>query len=316
MKNPTAAKSRPASRQTDAVLPLPPRRTGAQILRPTPLDGVLGRLSALRAGLSPTARRIAEFVLADASDVVDMSVTEVAERTHSSEGSVVGLCQQLGARGFQQLKIALARDLVQPVQFIHEDLSRDDTTATVLEKIFASGIQALQDTRKVLDAAHMARAVTAILKSQRVEVYGIGSAAPIAEDANYRLMRIGIETKVVVDSHVQAISASLTGPRVVTITISHSGSTIETVTATRLAKKAGATTICITNYGKSPLLTHADIVLHTMAKETRFRTEAMTSRIAQLAIVDALIASLALATYDKSVDTIAKTFDVLSTKRF
>jgi RpiR family transcriptional regulator, carbohydrate utilization regulator len=316
MKNPTAAKSRPASRQTGAVLSLSPRRTGAHVLRPTPLDGVLGRLSALRAGLSPTARRIAEFVLANASDVVEMSVTEVAERTHSSEGSVVGLCQQLGARGFQQLKIALARDLVQPVQFIHEDLSRDDTTATVLEKIFASGIQALQDTLKVLDAAQMARAVNAILKSQRVEVYGIGSAAPIAEDANYRLMRIGIETKVVVDSHVQAISASLTGPRVVTITISHSGSTIETVTATRLAKKAGATTICITNYGKSPLLTHADIVLHTMAKETRFRTEAMTSRIAQLAIVDALIASLALATYDRSVDTIAKTFDVLSTKRF
>jgi RpiR family transcriptional regulator, carbohydrate utilization regulator len=316
MKNPTATKPRPASRQTDTPLPLSPRRTAAQVLRPTPLDGVLGRLSALRAGLSPTARRIAEFVLANASDVVEMSVTEVAERTHSSEGSVVGLCQQLGARGFQQLKIALARDLVQPVQFIHEDLSRDDTTATVLEKIFASGIQALQDTLKVLDAAQMARAVNAILKSQRVEVYGIGSAAPIAEDANYRLMRIGIETKVVVDSHVQAISASLTGPRVVTITISHSGSTIETVTATRLAKKAGATTICITNYGKSPLLTHADIVLHTMAKETRFRTEAMTSRIAQLAIVDALIASLALATYDRSVDTIAKTFDVLSTKRF
>jgi hypothetical protein len=66
----------------------------------------------------------------------------------------------------------------------------------------------------------------------------------------------------------------------------------------------------------SPLRAHADIVLHTMAKETRFRTEAMTSRIAQLAIVDALIASLALATYDRSVDIIAKTFDVLSTKRF
>jgi RpiR family transcriptional regulator, carbohydrate utilization regulator len=202
------------------------------------------------------------------------------------------------------------------VQFIHEDLGRDDSTATVLEKIFASNIQALQDTLKVLDAEQMARAVEAVLEARRVEVYGIGSAAPIAEDANYRLMRIGIETKVVVDSHVQAISAALAGPGVATITISHSGSTIETVTATRLAKKAGATTICITNYGKSPLLAHADIVLHTMAKETRFRTEAMTSRIAQLAIVDALIASLALATYDRSVETIAKTFEVLSTKRF
>ena len=84
----------------------------------------------------------------------------------------------------------------------------------------------------------------------------------------------------------------------------------------RLAKEAGATTICITNFGKSPLLAYADIVLHTMARETKFRTEAMTSRIAQLALIDALIACLALATYDRAVDTIGKTFEVLSTKRF
>jgi hypothetical protein len=38
-------------------------------------------------------------------------------------------------------------------------------------------------------------------------------------------------------------------------------------------------------------------------------------RIAQLAIVDALIACLALTTYDKAVETIGRTFDVLSTKR-
>lgn len=312
----TATRTRRPSRHSSSVVLLPARRTGASGLQPPALDGALGRLAALREGLSPTARRIAEFILANASDVVHMSVTEVAERTQSSEGSVVGLCQQLGARGFQQIKIALARDLVQPVQFIHEDLSRDNDTATVVEKIVASNIQALQDTLKVLDAGQMVRAVRSIRKAQRVEVYGIGSAAPVAEDANYRLVRIGIESKVVVDSHVQAISASLTGPHVATITISHSGSTIETVTATRLAKEAGATTICVTNFGKSPLLKHADITLHTMAKETRFRTEAMTSRIAQLAIVDALIASLALADYDRSVETIAKTFDVLSTKRF
>ena len=148
-----------------------------------------------------------------------------------------------------------------------------------------------------------------------MEVYGIGSAAPVAEDANYRLLRIGVESKVVVDSHVQAISASLAGPR--------------RGRADRLALRqhardgdvdaarqgGGAKTICITNYGKSPIQNYADVVLYTMARETRFRTEAMTSRIAQLAIVDALIAALALATYDTAVATIAKTFDVLSIKR-
>jgi DNA-binding MurR/RpiR family transcriptional regulator len=278
--------------------------------------GVLDRLQAIRPGLAPTAQRIADYVLKHAADVVHMSVTEVAERTGSSEGSVVSLCQQIGARGFQQLKIGLARDLVQPVQFIHEDLSRTDDVGTVATKIFHSGMQAMQDTLKVIDTKALGKAVQAILAARRVEVYGIGSAAPIAEDANYRLLRIGIESKSVIDSHVQAISASLTNKDVAVLTVSHSGSTHETVAATRLAKQAGATTICITNYGKSPLVAHSDIVLHTMARETQFRTEAMTSRIAQLAIVDALIACLALATYDRAVDTIAHTFEVLADKRY
>jgi RpiR family transcriptional regulator, carbohydrate utilization regulator len=278
--------------------------------------GVLQRIAAVRASLPPTARRIADFIAAHAADVVQMSVTEVAERVDASEGSVVALCRQLGTSGFQQVKIALARDLVQPVQFIHEDLARSDDTALVIEKVFRSDMETLHQTLKVVDAQAMEGAVRAVLAARRVEVYGIGSSAPVAEDANYRLLRIGIESKAVVDSHVQAISASLTGPDVAVITVSHSGSTHETVTATRLAKEAGATTICITNFGKSPLLAYADIVLHTMARETQFRTEAMTSRIAQLAIIDALIACLALASYDRAVDTIGKTFEVLSTKRF
>lgn len=281
----------------------------------TTFSGVMDRLEAVRGSLPPTARRIAEFILANASEVVHMSVTEVAEKADASEGSVIGLCQTLGARGFQQVKIALARDLVEPVQFIHEDLTPDDDMQTVVDKVFKSDLQALQDTQKALDVDAMQKAVAAIRAAERVEVFGIGSAATIAEDAHYRLLRIGVASRASVDSHVQAITASLCNPRVVVITISHSGSTVETLTATRLAKEAGATTICVTNFGKSPILAYADIVLHTLARETQFRTEAMTSRIAQLAIIDALIAGLALADYEKSTATITKTFEVLASKR-
>ncbi len=278
--------------------------------------GVLEKLHALRPSMPATAGRIADFIIGNVDVVVSMSVTEVAERCRASEGSVIALCQSIGARGFQQVKLSLAREVVPTVQLIHEDLARDDSEATIVGKVFGSGTQALQDTLKVLDLAALERAVGAINAARRVELYGIGSAAPVAEDANYRLLRIGIESKVAVDSHLMAISAALTGRDVATLTISHSGSTIETVTATRLAQEAGATTICLTNFGRSPLLAHADIVLHTAARETRFRTEAMTSRIAQLAVVDALIACLAMRRYDRSVSSIERTFEVLSTKRY
>jgi DNA-binding MurR/RpiR family transcriptional regulator len=177
-------------------------------------------------------------------------------------------------------------------------------------------MQALRDTQRVLDPAALERAASAMLAAKRIEIYGIGSAASIAEDAHYRMLRIGLDCRLAVDSHIQAIAASQTGPNVAVLTVSHSGSTLETVTATRLAKEAGATTICITNFGRSPIQNHADVVLTTMAKETRYRTEAMTSRIAQLGIVDALIARMALARRDKADKALRKTFEVLSLKRF
>ncbi len=99
----------------------------------------------------------------------------------------------------------------------------------------------------------MQQAVDLILAAERVELCGIGSTASITVDAHYRMLRIGIPCAVVVDSHVQAVSASLTRPQVATLTISHAGSTQETLAATRLAKEAGAHTIVITNYGKSPI---------------------------------------------------------------
>jgi RpiR family transcriptional regulator, carbohydrate utilization regulator len=281
-----------------------------------PISSVRARIESRVASLAPTSRRIAQYILEHGDDVVHMSVTEVAERTRASEGAVIKLCKQIGATGFQQLKISLAQDLVQPTEFIHEDLQRDDDVATVVQKIFHSGVNALTDTLAVLDPKSMAEAVRILLEAKRIELYGVGSSAPIAEDAYYRLLRIGLNAKVVIDSHIQAISASLCGPEVAVLTVSHSGSTVETVTAMRLAREAGARTICITNLGKSPIQAHSDVILTTNARETKFRTEAMTSRIAQLCIVDALIACLALANHDEAVAAIQHTFDVLSEKRY
>jgi RpiR family carbohydrate utilization transcriptional regulator len=285
-------------------------------LAPVPGGGALLKLRLLRATLGDAGLRIADTILANPSDIIHMTITELAERAEASEGSVIGLCKQLGATGFQQLKIVLAQELVQPVQFIHEDLEEADDAATVIGKIFGSNIQTLRDTMSVLNVDMLKRAVALVRQAERVELYGVGSAAPIVEDAHYRMLRIGLDARVVVDSHVQAISASLTGPHVAVLTVSHSGSSHETVTATKLAKKAGAHTICVTNFGKSPIQEFSDVVLFTMARETNFRTEAMTSRIAQLAIIDALIACLALSDYDNAIETLKHTFDTLSLKRY
>lgn len=293
-----------------------PKRPPLPTTNTRPIDNTLIRIRVAQPGMAKGASRIADYILAQPEKIVSMSVTELSEETGVSEGSIINFCRGIGLSGFQQMKLSLAQEIVQPVQFIHEDLARDDDMDTICRKVFHSGIQALRDSLSVLRPTDMSRAVYMVRAAKRVEIYGIGSSAPIAEDTHYRMLRIGLDARVVVDSHVQAISASRCDPDVAVLTISHSGATHETVAATRLAKEAGANTIVITNFARSPIQAYADVVLFTMARETSFRTEAMTSRIAQLCVVDALIAALALADYERSTETLRQTFDVLSIKRF
>jgi DNA-binding MurR/RpiR family transcriptional regulator len=287
-----------------------PRRQAA------PVDSVLSVIRSMRPAMGEVTGRAADFILENPEEVLGLSLTEFAERVDASEGLIIRLCQQIGVSGLQQLKISIAQERVKPVQFIHEDLEKGDDIATVIRKTFQANIAALQDTQTILKADEMVKAVEILSAAERIELYGIGSAAPIAEDAHYRMMRIGLRTRVTVDSHLQAVSASLADAKTAVLVVSHSGSTQETLAAMRLAKEAGAKTICITGFKKSPIQKYSDVVLQTMARETKFRTEAMTSRIAQLAIVDALVAALALIRHDVAVKTIQHTFDVLSEKRF
>jgi len=285
-------------------------------MEPPEAIGALERLRALRAGLPPAAGRIADVLLAHPAEVVHLSVTEIAERARASEGSVIALCRQVGVRGFQHLKIEIARGLVRPTQAIQEDLEPGDDAAAVLRKVFEGGRQALADTLAVIAPAALEAASAILLGARRIEVFGIGSAAPVAEDAHMRLMRIGLDSRLLVDSHHQAVAAVLAGPDVAVLTISHSGSTLETVTATRLAREAGARTIVVTNLGRSPISAHAEVLLHTAARETRTRTEAMTSRIAQLAVVDALVSHAALTIGDRAVAALRRSAEALALKRF
>lgn len=112
------------------------------------------------------------------------------------------------------------------------------------------------------------------------------------------------------------MSAALSGPEVAVLTISHSGSRIGTVTATRLAREAGARTVVITEFGRIPIAAHAGVLLHTTARETRYRTEAMTSRIAQFAVLGALVSRIAPAPGPAAAEALRRSAETLALRRF
>ncbi|MDR4949749.1 MurR/RpiR family transcriptional regulator [Neobacillus cucumis] len=269
--------------------------------------GFFTRISAAMSKLRDSEKKIIEFIEQNPEEIIHLSITEVAERSETSESSIVRLCKRLGYKGFQDLKINLAKEVVAPEMQIHEAIEKGDNAVTIKKKVFQSNIQALYDSIEVCSDDEILKAVEAIANARLIEFYGTGGSGTVALDAQHKLLKLGIKSFAYNDSVLQAMSASVLTEQDVVIGISHTGANTDVLAAMKLAKEAGATLICITNSSKSPITKISNIVLQTASKETLFRTDAISSRIAQLTIIDILVAAVANQKYEFSQANLQKT---------
>lgn len=276
-------------------------------------DGILSRIRVARDALNRAERRVADVVLEQPASVVHLPIAEIASLAEVSEGTVVRFCNSVGCRGYQALKLALAADLAQPASVLQEDITPADASdaGLVAHKVFNSDILALQDTLKLLDPPALMRAVKAIEAASELAFFAVGSSHAVAYDAAGRFLRIGMRAHAEPDAHFQLVEATLLPSSAVAIAISHSGVSREPVECLALARGRRATTIAVTARHPSPLTEHADIVLLTMSAETRYREEAMASRIAQLSLLDSLYVSVAIRRPEASLDALRTTSEAL-----
>lgn len=255
---------------------------------------VVEQMRAQAPSLSPAERRVADVVLADPIAVIHLSVTELAEQAESSAASVVRMCSSLGLRGFQELKILLARESNDSARPSLEQIDQGDGAQQVVMKVMHGTGLALERTADALDPALIDEVVATLLGARRVLFGAVGTSAPLAADIAYRLATIGIDALFVADVHAQHVSARMLQPGDVFFAISHTGSTFETLAATKAARAAGATVVLLTSFARSPLTDLADRVIVAGSPETAYRVEAMASRIVHLTVLDAVYVLLSL----------------------
>jgi DNA-binding MurR/RpiR family transcriptional regulator len=265
---------------------------------------------------SKTEKKIADFVLEKGNEVIYMSVTDLAEKCCVGETSIIRFCRKIGLRGYQEFKLTLAREIVSPNEDLHQDINEKDTLEAIIEKNTAANTKAIQNTAEVISVKELAKAVEAILKANKVDIYGVGASAFTAGDTKYKLMRIGIPCEYFGDPHMQAMSAVNLTPKSAAVGISFSGSTKDTVDSLELAKESGAFTIAITNYEKSPITKVADAVLLTSAIETPLRSGALTSKIAQLHVLDILYTAIAVKKKQGAYSVLNKTAEAVLNKLY
>jgi DNA-binding MurR/RpiR family transcriptional regulator len=285
-----------------------------------PASSVLIRVRGAMPSLRPAEQRVGEAVLADPAAISESSITAVARQCMTSETTVLRFCRAIGLGGYPELRIALARAAQREETDqnarppANGTIGENDSVADVVAKISYADSRAVEETGAALDVAALTAAIEAVRAAGRIDVYGIGASGLVAHDLHQKLHRLGLISFSWADPHLALTSAAVLEVGDVAIGISHTGTTIDTIDALRVARQHGATTIAVTNFAKSPITEEADLVLTTAARETTFRSGAMASRIAQLALIDCLFTGVAQRSYDHAIDTLETTYAAVQSR--
>lgn len=258
------------------------------------VPGMVMKIKAIMNTMSKSEQLVCEYIISHPEEVIHLSVAELANASGVSDATVIRTSQKIGNDSYQDLKLSLAQDIVTPLQAVNEAVSEADPANIILEKVFQSTLHTLDFTYNILNVNDIDMAAEKLMKARRICICGLGNSHAIAADMQHKLIRLGLDATAYADSHLQIIGVSSTTPEDVVFAISHSGSSKDIVRVAEIAKENGTFVISITCLGNSPLSDISDIALHTASNETQYRAVALSSRIAQMAIVDAIYTFIAL----------------------
>ncbi|PQD94326.1 MurR/RpiR family transcriptional regulator [Pradoshia eiseniae] len=237
-----------------------------------------------------TEKKVADYILANAKDVLYMSITDLADACCVGESSVFRFCKSMDLKGYQEFKIVLAHSvsLEDETPQLSSQITMQDTIPELSSKILSTNINALTETYNLIEEKDIQRAAESMIKAERIHFFGVGSSLVTALEAKSKFMRITNKTECSIDSHLQSMSASLLTEKDVAIVISYSGSTKDTIEIAKTAKEKGATIISITRFAKSNLTYYSDITLLCGANEGPLQGGSLTAKISQLYLLDLL----------------------------
>jgi RpiR family carbohydrate utilization transcriptional regulator len=258
---------------------------------------MLDRIKAALPSLAPAEQRVGKLCLSDPRAFAKLPVSELADRSHVSKPTVVRFCRSVGYDGLADFKRKLAGTVNEGVPFIHRSVDVDDKTGDVMVKVLDNTVAAFLRYRNDASSIAMDRAVTALVAAyqgrRHIQFFGVGNSGIVAQDAQHKFFRMGINTTAYSDGHMQVMSASILGPGDCVVVISNSGRTRDLMDSCDIARKNGATTIVITASG-SPLASAGHIHLSADHPEGFDKFSPMVSRLLHLMIIDILATCVAL----------------------
>lgn len=249
---------------------------------------VLDKILSIYKSLHEAEKKIADYIINNKEQVIEMTVSELSTKSNVSEATIVRFCKKCDLKGFYDLKINIAKEMVRINDTnVSNDLDSNNITQS-LQNILANKIEELKQTISMMNEENIKKILDAIRNARIIQFAAVGNTIPVAMDGTYKFNQLGISsvTNTIWETQL-AFAYTLTKEDVV-IVISNSGSSTKLVTLLEIANERGATTISITNHENSPVANESKYHINTSTREKLFLDEFSFSRISAMVVIEIL----------------------------
>ena len=251
---------------------------------------VLGAICSSYDTFFEAEKKIADYMMENKAAVVDMTVGELARASGTSDATVSRFCRRCGFKGFHNLKLTLAREVLedeQKDQSVSNDIDRGDIRQS-LQNILANKVAELTETVNMMDADNLEQILSRLENARMVQLAAVGNTIPVAMDGAFKLNQLGIPAVAGEIWETQAVYTFNLGPEDVVLIISNSGSSRRLQSLAQGARENRSTVIVITNNPDSPLARISDYRIVTATREKLLTEEFWFSRVTATAVMEIL----------------------------
>jgi len=284
-------------------------------------EAMTGAMDSIRSklpGMSEAERKIALFVLDQPHKALHYNVVELSRHALSSSAAVVRFCKRIGAAGYNEFKLSLAKDVFrgEEEKFLPDlDLESSTPAEKTIRDVIEYARQSLGDLARTLDPATLDLAAARIREASLTMLFGIGASGIVSSDFHQKLLRIGVPVSYTSDTHAQITAACSLKPTQVAFIVSYSGETDAMLEIARQAKARRACVVTLTMEGDNKLRGYADIPLIVPASERVYRRGAETSRLSQLTVVDILYRLIVSCDVESAIDALERSMEATHRSR-
>ena len=235
--------------------------------------------------LFPAEKKVAEYILNNISEIVNLNVAELANKSGTSSATVIRTVKHLGYEGYYQMRIMISKDIGKSETFFDSE-----DTLTSVQKFFAIEAERLNRLANTIDLPQLIEIAKVILNCSFTHIIAVGNTTPISTDLGFRLERSGIRCTYSPLYEQFLNHINLGNSEECVIAFSRSGASKQVIQAVKIAAEKGMKIIVITGELKEDLISHADYIIKINEMKTQIAPFSKPdSHLQEIAINDALL---------------------------